>query len=346
MTPEQRYLLDLQGFLVVEDALSTEELHAARDAMDRLAGGIFGTGPPLPDDWYEGCRKEHTRDLGIHGKDFEGHFKWAWAFDKALERLAVHPAIWPIILELTQGRPQLSGPGERVGVAIFDDVHTQGDAGRFGRKRDGGTQANWHCTAEGGADSQRRESGGYDMAKLQVLADGSLYCTNFIIFPYLDDVYEGDGGLFLVPGSHRGSFNRPRGMKMFDWQGHPAPAPAGALDICPKAGSYVIMTEATTHAATPWTPTDRVRRAFALRYQPHDFPAHKWFGEPGSANEFLPDVITRRLAPESLELIQWRDSHEPLKAITSQAVVQLSPPRAEAQATLPRGQNEESTAKL
>jgi hypothetical protein len=119
----------------------------------------------------------------------------------------------------------------------------------------------------------------------EVLADGSLYCTNFIIFPYLDDVYEGDGGLFFVPGLHRGSLNHPRGMKMFDWQGHPAPAPAGALGICPKASSYVIMTEATTHAATPWTPTDRVRRAFALRYQPHDFPTHNevvwraWLGE-------------------------------------------------------------------
>ena len=111
--------------------------------------------------------------------------RWAWAFDKAIESLAVHPAIWPIILELTQGRPQLSGPGERVGVAIYDDVHTQGNAGRFGRNADGGTRANWHSTAEGGSGNQRREGGGYDMAELEVLADGTLYCTNFVVFPYL-----------------------------------------------------------------------------------------------------------------------------------------------------------------
>ena len=48
-----------------------------------------------------------------HGA-FDGHIKWAWAFDKAIEALAMHPGI----LELAQGRPQLSGPGERVGVAI------------------------------------------------------------------------------------------------------------------------------------------------------------------------------------------------------------------------------------
>ena len=142
-----------------------------------------------------------------------------------------------------------------------------------------------------------------------------------------------------MPGSHRGSFNRPRDL--FDWPGHPAPAPPGTLDVCPKAGSYVIMTEATTHAATPWQPTDRVRRSLALRFQPHDFPAHDWFGERGTKNEFLPNVITRRLAPESLELIEWRDTHEPRKAIASQAVVRLSPSRAELEAGV-----QQATSKL
>ena len=115
--------------------------------------------------------------------------KWAWAFDRAIERLAVHPAIWPIILELTQGRPQLSGPGERVGVAIYDDVHTQGNAGRLGRKVNGGTQANWHSTAEGGGEGGDREGSGYERAKLEVLDDGTLYCTNFVVFPYLVSQY-------------------------------------------------------------------------------------------------------------------------------------------------------------
>ena len=48
MSREQRYLLDLQGFLVVESALSASELSAAREAMDRLSGGIFHGQPPLP----------------------------------------------------------------------------------------------------------------------------------------------------------------------------------------------------------------------------------------------------------------------------------------------------------
>ena len=61
MSKEQRYLLDLQGFLIVEGALSADELDAAREAMDRLSGGIFHGTPELPVDWYEGCREEHMR---------------------------------------------------------------------------------------------------------------------------------------------------------------------------------------------------------------------------------------------------------------------------------------------
>jgi hypothetical protein len=325
MSKEQRYLLDLQGFLIVEGALSADELDAAREAMDRLSGGIFHGTPELPVDWYEGCREEHMRgevsDTSGQQK-YDGHLKWAWAFDRAIEQLAVHPAVWPIILELTQGKPQLSGPGERVGVAIVDD-------GTMTVRDPHKPKAGWHCNAEGNGDRDR-EGNGYERARLEVLADGTLYCPNFVAFPYLDDVTAGDGGLFLIPGSHRGSFNRPR--ELFDWAGWPSPPPPGTLHVCPRAGDYVIMTEATTHAAVPWTRTDRQRRTLALRYQPHDIPAHGWFGEPIETeggedsrrgwNGGL-EKIAHRLAPESLELIQWAPScHQ--KAIASKRIVVLS----------------------
>lgn len=76
LTPLSSHLLLLSQFLVVEDALSADELGAARDAMDRYASGIFGTGPPLPDSWYPGCAEEHTCDgVEKQGKEFEGHLK-------------------------------------------------------------------------------------------------------------------------------------------------------------------------------------------------------------------------------------------------------------------------------
>lgn len=171
-------MLDLQGYLVVEGALSATELRDAREAMDRLSGGIFNDNPPLPDDWYEGCREEHRRGQATRGTGqemYDGHLKWAWAFDKAIEKLAVHPAVWPVILELTQGKPQLSGPGERVGVAIVDD-------GAVTVSNPTKPKAGWHCNAEGTGDRDR-EGSGYERARLEVLDDGTLYCPNFVVFP-------------------------------------------------------------------------------------------------------------------------------------------------------------------
>ena len=103
MDKEQRYLLDLQGFLVVEDVLNAAELAAARAAADRYISGAFDGTPPLPAGFYAGSK----------GTAIAGHsnLQHAFAFDRALERLAVHPKIWPIVLELTDGRPQLNGPG-------------------------------------------------------------------------------------------------------------------------------------------------------------------------------------------------------------------------------------------
>lgn len=47
-----------------------------------------------------------------------GFFRDAFAFDRSLERLAFHPAIWSLVLELTAGRPQL-----RRGTMLHD--HSQ-----------------------------------------------------------------------------------------------------------------------------------------------------------------------------------------------------------------------------
>ena len=35
------------------------------------------------------------------------------------------------------------------------------------------------------------------------------------------------------------------------WDGHPAPAPPGSINVCPTAGSFVVMTENTTHGTMP-----------------------------------------------------------------------------------------------
>ena len=104
MTAEQRFMLELQGFLVVEDALSASELAAAREAMDRYSNGVFHGEPALPPGFR---REDHARasvsDPSRHGA-WDAHLVHAFAFDRAIEALCVHRAIWPIILELTDSK--------------------------------------------------------------------------------------------------------------------------------------------------------------------------------------------------------------------------------------------------
>ena len=86
MTEEQRYQFDLWGYLHIPGALSEKEVEAARAAAQRYVDS-------KPEDLPPGFGIEEKRHL--HG----------FAFDKALERLTMHPASWPIRTTPTRGCP-------------------------------------------------------------------------------------------------------------------------------------------------------------------------------------------------------------------------------------------------
>ena len=119
------------------------------------------------------------------------NFAHAVAFDKSLEWLCWHPAIFPIVLELTGGKPQMNGPGTMI---VDDAAHTTPEPS------DGNEDSiHWHCAreigdCEGGAGYDARRA--HDAASCTVL-DGRVRCNNFVCFPYLDSVSDADGGLVV-----------------------------------------------------------------------------------------------------------------------------------------------------
>eukprot|EP01045_Picozoa_sp_COSAG04_P029821 COSAG04_NODE_4998_length_1785_cov_1.771649_1_plen_218_part_10 len=166
--------------LLVEGALDPEELAAASAAADTYIDAVFHGATPLPAG-FEAMREEHAKQApGKYG----GHLALAWAFDPALEALAMHPRLWPIVLELTGGKPHLSGGGTRVGTMIVDDreVTVEGDPldpDHRSRVRHGG--AGWHSNGWGGGNS-----------RFGLREDGTIFANNFVVFVYLDDVHPGD----------------------------------------------------------------------------------------------------------------------------------------------------------
>ena len=106
-----------------------------------------------------------------------------------------------------------------------------------------------------------------------------------MVFPYLDDVHPGDGGLLVLPGSHKSQFDRP--PQLFSQGRIEGEVPLGVINITPLAGDVVIIPECLTHGVLPWKPVDRQRRVLTLRYRPH----HRQPGRP------IPEEVKERLAP-------------------------------------------------
>ena len=118
----------------------------------------------------------------LERRDITG-YQHGFAFDKSLEVLTRHPTTWPILMELTDRRPRFTG-------------------GTLGYNRHG---HGFHYLHAGWQPSKRPDVRRY------YLEDGQVRCTDFIFFFYLSDVFPGDGGLIVLPGSHKAHFDRPRG---------------------------------------------------------------------------------------------------------------------------------------
>ncbi len=77
----------------------------------------------------------------------------------------------------------------------------------------------------------------------------------------LADVNPGEGGLCLIPGSHKGNYACPQEIRK--WEAHRDIV----RQVPGKAGDVVIFTEAVTHGTLPWTAAHQ-RRSVLFRMSP------------------------------------------------------------------------------
>jgi hypothetical protein len=108
------------------------------------------------------------------------------AFEEpALERMHAHPRLLPVLLELMEGEPHLVSTGSATKQPARPEDATTA------RRPAGAAQL--HCQREYNRDA----------AHFVVRAPGRIYADNLVVFPYFTDCYEGDGGLVVIPGSHK-----------------------------------------------------------------------------------------------------------------------------------------------
>ena len=202
-------------------------------------------------------------------------FSNGFSADKSLESLTWHPVTRPIINELTGEQPRFNR-----GSLIVNQHHNQ-------------KMTPLHCA---------REDCGWQTRRYGV-KDGHIHCNDFICFFYFTDVNPGDGGVVVLPGSHKSEFERPQkshtdpdGIFFQDLEDPDQPLHPALVNVTPKAGDVIILSELTVHGVRIWKPTDRDRRFLILRYKT------QYFSDVRGRKHPFPEEVWERLSPEAQEL--------------------------------------------
>ena len=94
-------------------------------------------------------------------------------------------------------------------------------------------------------------------------------CGLIVCEYYLTDVNPGDGGLCVIPGSHKANFPCPDDIRMWETNQEIV------FNIPAKAGDLVIFNETTSHGVLPWRAAHERRVAF-YRYTSKYLPLCRW----------------------------------------------------------------------
>ena len=235
MTEEEKYLLDLKGYMVLRSVLSNEEVDEINAVIDQVMpdwhiksqSGHILTG--FDEEEAEAENKDRTKNpTGLYSGRL---LDWG----EPLRKLVGHHKILPYMIELI-------GPNLRLDnqYAILMRAKPE-NAGH--RLHSGGTP--------------------YDPAHSYHLRDGRYFSGLTTVSYALTDVLPGGGGFCCIPGSHKSSVRPPR---HFTDVAHPAEC---VVHVPLNKGDAVIFTEALTHGALPWkSEADGERRAVLFKYCP------------------------------------------------------------------------------
>jgi ectoine hydroxylase-related dioxygenase (phytanoyl-CoA dioxygenase family) len=269
MTEDERYLFDLNGYLIVRGVFSPEEVKEANDMIDKHSEDMI--------ERKEVALRNAVRGTKLYGtgpgrKDLGQVLEWG-SDSKIFKSILAHPRLVPLFHGIL-------GKGYRLDHLPF--VIAQ-DEGAEGFQLHGGTV---DCT-----------SGEYNPHLAYTCHHGMIRSALMGCTIMLTDHNAGDGGFCIVPGSHKSNFKMPPGMVDGDKYEEFIRQPTT------KAGDVVLFSEGTVHGAMAWTPEDRQRRVCLYRFAPatnvyaRSYFGHEGGGWPKAMYEDLTDAQMAVLEP-------------------------------------------------
>jgi ectoine hydroxylase-related dioxygenase (phytanoyl-CoA dioxygenase family) len=228
MSAADKYLFDLNGYIVVRGVFNPDEVAGANAAIDarlhemheRSADHLRNTRARTP---MAGDGSTGRLDLGRC-------LEWPSPDGDVFRRLLAHPVLLPYFTGLC-------GVGYRMDHLPL--VLAQ-DCGAEGFMLHGGV------TAPVSGDFQPHLQYSWRAGTMHNMLLG---CTLQLV-----DHEPGDGGFCIVRGSHKANFAMPSEMV------HGAAATEHIYQPATKAGDVVLFSEAATHGALPWARPDVQRR--------------------------------------------------------------------------------------
>lgn len=269
MTDEQKYLFDLNGFIVIRGVLTPEEVQEANSIIDAHSHKFIERSDSDLRNAAEGTALYGT---GPGRKDLGGVLEWGAQDSRIFKRILDHPKLVPLFHGIL-------GKGYRMDHLPF--VLAQ-DRGAEGFALHGGTI---DCT-----------SGIYNPHLAYTCFQNHIHCALLGCNVMLSDHNAGDGGFCVVPGSHKSNFKMPRGMVDGEAYAEFIRQPVT------KAGDVVLFSEGTVHGAMPWTASHQ-RRACLFRFAPatnaygRSYFGHKNGGWPDAIYEDLTEAQRAVLEP-------------------------------------------------
>ncbi len=214
MNEQERYQFDLQGFLVVEQAIAPAHLAKLNRILDL------------------NLRHRAAEAPQASNQRFDGLLGWGSAYRALID----NPRLTPYLTNLLGPQFRLDHDYAHV---IYESRGSQGNS-------QGNIQGNIQGNV--GPIGAQLHGGGtpHDPCQFYQVINGQIQSGLVAVAYNLTEVQPGEGGFGCIPGSHKSHFPLPEAWR--DLQRPPACVQA----VPAPAGSATIFTEALSHGTLPW----------------------------------------------------------------------------------------------
>ena len=236
MNDQEKYLFDLRGYMVVKNALSTEQVE---DLSSRLEA-------------Y--CKTDGRRHFGSDRTRFGAEGDTAWSAPSLLE----WGGTYIDLIDLATIAPYLEtllGVGYRLDHDYINVVNAEHPS-----------QLHLHGGGHQGAGGPQDLVGPSDGGQCYYRYNNGRFFNGLLTVAFeLDSVSPSSGGFACVAGSHKVNFPLPREWRLSKRQ---AGIPQCVDRVTAEAGDAIIFTEACAHGTVPWEGGGERRTVF-YKYCPH-----------------------------------------------------------------------------